>query len=221
MEKATKKKSTKAATSEAEIMAAYKDFLLKNGKRPATVYQFTADLNMKEEDFYKHFSSFEAVDKAIWSHFANSTIAAIKADKVYADYGARERVLAFFYTLIEILKKDRSYVTLTFKRSPKPEIVPAHLKDFKMAFDEFAKEIINDGVSSEEIVQRPVITERYHDGLWLQLLFVISFWLRDTSKNFERTDAAIEKSANLAFELMGRGPLDMIVDFGKFLYHNR
>ena len=34
-------------------------------------------------------------------------------------------------------------------------------------------------------------------------------------------DYIITNSNNLAFDLMGRGPLDAIVDFGKFLFQNR
>lgn len=202
-------------------MAAYKDFLLLNGKQPHSVYQFTKELKIKEEDFYKYFTSFEGIDQFIWAHFAHGTINMIEAEKVYGEYTAREKMLAFYFTLIEMLKKDRSYVTMTFKPSNKLELVPSMLKEFKQAFDEFTSHIVNEGLQSEEIVKRPVITERYKDGIWLQLVFVIGFWLKDTSNEFENTDAAIEKSVNLSFELMGRGPLDMMVDFGKFLYQNR
>lgn len=221
MEKAVKKKRTKQVNYSEKINSAYKDYLLRHGKKPATVYQFMDDMKMKEEEFYKYYSSFEAIDAAIWQDFATQTIDMVKAEKVYSEYGVREKMLSFYFTLIEVLKKERSYVNLTFKHSKKPEFTPSHLKHFKSKFEEFSSELIGEGMNSEEIVQRPIISDRYQDGFWLQLLFIISFWLKDTSKDFEKTDAAIEKSANLSFELLGRGPLDMIVDFGKFLYQNR
>ncbi len=221
MEQTTKKKVTKKVNNLPKIISSYKDYQLTEGKKPASVYHFMTKLKLKEEEFYKYFSSFEAVDNHIWEQFAQHTITSIKSEKVYGEYGAREKVLAFYYTLVEVLKKERSYVNMTFKHSKKPEFTPTHLKGFKSKFEEFTREIISEGMNSEEIVERPIISDRYQDGFWLQLLFIISFWLKDTSKDFENTDAAIEKSANLSFELLGRGPLDMIVDFGKFLYHNR
>ncbi|MEQ9169001.1 MAG: TetR family transcriptional regulator C-terminal domain-containing protein [Fulvivirga sp.] len=221
MEKAVKKKATKASLSAAAIMKAYKKHLLTEGIQPKSVFVFMEHLNEEEEEFYKYFSSFEAIDAELWKSFAERTIKAIKSDKAYNGYGAREKMLAFLFTLVEVLKKDRCYVKLTFKRPDKPELVPAWLRDFKKEFDAFSMEVIEEGIGSEEIVKRPILSERYHDGLWLQILFIISFWLKDTSKGFERTDAAIEKSANLSFELMGRGPLDLMLDFGKFLYQNR
>jgi hypothetical protein len=33
--------------------------------------------------------------------------------------------------------------------------------------------------------------------------------------------AAIEKSVNLAMDLMGKSPLDAALDFGKFLFQNK
>jgi hypothetical protein len=54
--------------------------------------------------------------------------------------------------------------------------------------------------------------------MWFKLLFLTDFWIRDTSKGFENTDAAVEKSVNLIFELMGQNTLDYIVDFAKFMF---
>ena len=221
MEKTAKKKVAKKVDYSEKIITSYKDYLLRHGKRPASVYQFMSDLKLKEEEFYKYFSTFEGIDAEVWKLYASHTIESIKSEKVFAEYGVREKMLSFYFTLIEVLKKERSYVNMTFKHSKKPEFTPAHLKHFKNTFEDFASEIIEEGMNSEELVQRPVLSDRYKDGFWLQVLFIISFWLKDTSKDFENTDAAIEKSAYLSFELLGRGPLDMIVDFGKFLYQNR
>jgi hypothetical protein len=49
----------------------------------------------------------------------------------------------------------------------------------------------------------------------------MDFWIKDNSKGFEATDAAIEKSVNLGFDLVGPGPLDSIIDFGRFLISQR
>ena len=54
----------------------------------------------------------------------------------------------------------------------------------------------------------------------MHLLFILKFWSNDESPNFEKTDAAIEKSVTLAFDLIGKGILDNALDFGKFLYQN-
>ena len=46
-------------------------------------------------------------------------------------------------------------------------------------------------------------------------------WANDDSKDYQITDAAIEKSVNLLFELMRKGPLDVAIEFAKFMYQNK
>jgi hypothetical protein len=83
------------------------------------------------------------------------------------------------------------------------------------------KPILIQGIESKELTERKYLDDKYVDGLWVNFLFVLKFWLNDTSSGFEKTDAAIEKSVNLGMDLMGKGPLDAALDFGKFLFQNR
>jgi hypothetical protein len=83
------------------------------------------------------------------------------------------------------------------------------------------KSIIHEGLDSKELAERKYIDEKYVDGLWINFLFILKFWIEDTSNGFEKTDAAIEKSVNLAMDLMGKSALDAALDFGKFLFQNR
>jgi hypothetical protein len=91
----------------------------------------------------------------------------------------------------------------------------------KKSFKEFGSELIREGRATEEVVNRPFITDRYTDGLWLQVIFVLNFWIKDPSKSFEQTDVAIEKAVNTSFDLLGRTPLDSVFDFAKFLFQSR
>ena len=51
--------------------------------------------------------------------------------------------------------------------------------------------------------------------------FLLLFWRDDDSAGFEKTDAFVEKSVNLAFDLIGKGALDSAIDFAKFLYQSK
>ncbi|MTI20819.1 TetR/AcrR family transcriptional regulator, partial [Fulvivirga sp. RKSG066] len=207
--------------SEAKIREAYKEHVLMHGEDPASVYAFTKNLKIEESTFYNYFSSFEAVNQAIWADFMMKTLEVLNKDKSYQEFMVREKLLSFYYTLLEVLKSDRSFVMLSFKDIKKTELSPSFLKVFKEHFHEYASSLIDEGVENSEVQDRPVIGKKYHEALWLQLLFVINFWLKDTSKQFEKTDAAVEKAVSLSFDLMGPGPLDSMIDFAKFLYHNR
>ena len=61
----------------------------------------------------------------------------------------------------------------------------------------------------------------YAEGAWLQFLFLLKFWMDDSSPGFEKTDLAIEKSVHTIFDVFENTPLERIIDFGKFLYKEK
>jgi hypothetical protein len=52
-------------------------------------------------------------------------------------------------------------------------------------------------------------------------MFLLKFWIDDSSAEFEKTDIAIEKSVNTIFDVFDNTPLEQVIDFGKFLYKER
>lgn len=222
MAKQTTAKTTKTKVDQlAKILDAYKHYVLEHGQEPPSVYKFTSDLKIKETVFYNHFNSFSAVRQHIWKGFATETITALHAEEAFVQYSAREKLLAFYFTLIEVLKENRSYALTDLKHMKKPEITPDFLKGFKTHFNKFVEEILMQAKETEEVIDRPLIGNKYGEGLWIQALFVLNFWTKDESKGFEKTDAAIEKAVNVSFDLMGKSPIDSMLDFAKFLYQNK
>jgi len=220
----TAKKGKQTVNQSEKLKEAYIDYLLEHGKTPPSVYQFMKMQKKKEAEFYDYFNSFISLERDIWKGFAEETITRIQSDAVYMEYTVREKLLAFYYTMMEVLKNNRSYVMLRINQLPAPGRRSPNTEVFsrlKEAFIDYANELIAEGKEIGEIVDRPVIGNRYDEGLWRQLQFVIQFWIKDDSQNFERTDEAIEKAVNLSFDIMGRGPIDAAVDFAKFLYQQR
>src|SRR5687768_4050456 len=114
MEPTTKKSPKKSAiiAPETRIQLAYIDYLLTHGQRPPSVFKFSIDLGIKENEFYDHFGSFEGLERSIWKNFIDRTILRLKADESFTAFSAREKILAFYYTFFEELKSSRSFVLL-------------------------------------------------------------------------------------------------------------
>jgi AcrR family transcriptional regulator len=218
MEK-TKKTSARASQSSREaIKESYRETLLTDGKQPASVFAFCKKLGIKESEFYKHFSSFESIEKAVWTDHLETVKQKLESDKDYAAFTSREKILTFYFSLAELLKTDRSFLIHQLKSWKNPAVLPGFLKGFQQAFAAWAKPVIESGVQAGDIAKRPYLDQQYHHLLWMHFLFILQFWAHDESPDFEKTDAAIEKSVNLAFDLIGKGILDNAIDFGKFLY---
>lgn len=204
------------------ILESFKTHILEHGTPPASVFKFAKELKMKEEDFYTYFTSFDAIKSAIWIQIFEDTLFDIGNQEAFQSYSAREKFLGFLFTWIEVLKKNRSYLLSFYEgKSSAVTTLPKESAEFKARFKDFAKEIILEGKESTEIVERPYVTEKYDEAMWVQLWFVFRYWLEDNSPRFEKTDAAIEKSVNLAFDLMGKSALDSFLDFAKFMYQSK
>lgn len=207
------------ATKE-KIQSAYIDYVLTEGKKPNSVFVFAKKNKFAEEEFYKYFGSFDAIDAEVWSSLFITTISEVKTQEIWETYSVREKALSFYYTFFELLKSKRSFVTYSMANFKKGLHTPAQLKESKEIFEEFSKELINDGLESGEINERKFISGKYKDALWVQFAFLLNFWLKDQSAGFEKTDEAIEKGINVTFDLFQRSPIDNLLDYGKFLAQN-
>jgi hypothetical protein len=223
----TVKKSTRSSKGRAKtktgkdaILKSYREALLKDGRQPTSVFSFCESLGISEIEFYESYASFEAIESAIWSNYFASVVGRLARDSNYSNFSVREKILAFYYTLVDVLRSDRSFVLFLLRSWKNPAVTPIFLRRFKYEFDQWLNSIINEGKTSGEIPARPFIDKQYDKLFWLHLLFILHFWSGDNSASFEKTDAAIEKSVNLAADLIGKGVLDQALDFGKFLYQN-
>jgi len=194
--------------------------MLREGKQPASVYSFCESIGIVEDEFYQHFGSFDAVEKEIWKGYVHTVVRSLESDKGFASFTVREKILAFYYTLLEVLRADRSFALIGIKESRNPALPTAFMKAFRQQFSNWLKPVLVEGRQNGEVARRPYLDERYDTLFWVHMMFILQFWSRDDSAAFEQTDAAVEKSVNLAFDLVGKGVLDNAIDFGKFLYQH-
>jgi hypothetical protein len=207
-----------------QIIEQYIDMYLTQSEAPKNVYVFAKSLNITEQEFYTFFPSIESIEASIFQEWFKEVKQNIESSELFAGYAAREKFLAFYFAWIESLKKHRSFVVAKWKSQTKQISVPKtpeFLKPLKDDFISFAQGILNEGMQSNEITERKFLSDKYADSQWLNLVFITNFWVNDHSTNFEKSDEAIEKSVNLAFDLMGQTALDSMLNFGKFLFQNR
>lgn len=215
------KKSDKAKTNEnlkEKIQIGYMDYVLTEGKEPASVYSFSKNLGIDEGTFYAHFNSFNSIATSIWEDLLHTTLNQIQSGEEYSSFPARDKVLAFFYTLVENLRQKRSYVS----QSSKGWLIPGKAGALKSATEKvlmpFFKEIAEEGLATGELASRQKVDDYYAQALMVQFWFVLEFWLKDDSSGFEDTDAAIEKAVQLGFDVMKENTLDKAFDLARFLW---
>ncbi|MGQ9863170.1 MAG: hypothetical protein ACUVRD_01620 [Bacteroidia bacterium] len=194
---------------EAKITELYKQLIIE-GDEKVTVYGLCQRLGISEAEFYKHFSNLEAVGRKIWASYADETIENLKNSESYAQYGAREKLLAYFFTFFEVVLKDRTFIEKTYTRF-------GLLKDYQRKFRNYTAEVVQEGIIGEEIRSRH-LENLYVDVLWGVHWGLVRFWLQDTSEGFVDTEKAIETYTKLPLELMAPNILDTAYEALRFTF---
>ncbi len=220
---ATRKKAPekKVTIDESHIISLYMNDVLEDNHNTKNVYVFCKKNEISETDFYTFFGSLDGVKQAVWNKFLENAIASLDKDANYQSYPNKNKLLSLYFTLFEILTLNRSYVIYSLEENDRGLKNLKDLKNFRIDFKDFVKQIIEDDESrvSDRVsnITKPIFSE----GAWLQFLFILKFWMDDTSKSFEKTDILIEKSVNTVVDLLDTKPLESLFDLGKFLFKEK
>ncbi|WP_284651281.1 TetR family transcriptional regulator C-terminal domain-containing protein [Flavobacterium terrisoli] len=218
----TKQSKTKKSTvNDDHIISLYMNDVLETNEEPKNAFVFCRKHEIEESDFYSFFGSFEALKQAIWVKFFDNAIATIEKEKDFDSYSDKNKLLTLYFTLFEILTLNRSYVLFSLKENKEGLKNLKNLKVFRNRFKEYIVDKIK-SKPSEQFGKVAKVTEPvFSEGAWLQFLFILKFWMDDTSKGFEKTDVLIEKSINTISDLLDTKPLESLFDLGKFLWKEK
>ena len=149
------------------------------------------------------------------------SIMLINHDALYSTYSNREKMLAFFYTFFEMLTLNRSYVLFVLRENKIVLKNLSQLKGLRRNVKEFASQLIQEKNDEKQLKVLKQSVTVFSEGAWLQMLFLLKYWMDDNSASFENTDLAIEKSVRAIFDVFDTKPLESIIDFGKFLWKEK
>lgn len=207
----------KKTVTKKSIQKSYQDYLLTEGKKPETVRIFTNYAKISDSEFYQVFGNLDTIESSIWKDYFSKTFDILNNDDDFESMSGREKHLSFLFTLLELIKKDRSYIL--FRMTP-------DLKDIQHAGPRYLAETRRIVIDSEIdwVEPPPFVPEKghkfaklsYKNILWQHSMAMIHFWTRDDSAGATDTDAFIEKSTRTLFDVGELPALDSVIDLGKF-----
>ncbi|MFY8215934.1 MAG: hypothetical protein ACOVMP_04960 [Chthoniobacterales bacterium] len=198
------------------IIEHYSHHLREHGHPPQSVFRFCKDLEITESEFFRTFGSLEAVESALWQKMIERVIESVSNGAEWESFGSRQRTLAFLFAFLESSLELRSLL-LVRKEVFRPFCRSHAIAGFAAAHKRFMTDVIDKGRETGEVAERGVLTGFYPEVFLTHLLAVIEFHLADTSAGFERTDAFVEKTVNLAFDVIRTQAVDSAFDLVRFL----
>jgi len=198
------------------VLDGYIDHLQQSGRPYVSAHALCHDLKINEKEFYNEFPSISAVEKAFWRQWIDHIISAVTGGEEWEAFSAKEQYLAFLFAFAGHALERRSlleqrFAKLTLLCSPEA------LEGLKHSFKDFAAGIIARGMEQGDIAHRGPLGDFYPEVLYIHWRSVLGYYLKDESSGFERTDAFIEKTVELAFNLLRSQALDSAADLFRFL----
>ena len=95
------------------------------------------------------------------------------------------------------------------------------LKSLRRQVKNYTAELIRQSNEEKQVRLLKRSETVFSEAAWVQLMFLLKFWMDDNSPQFESTDVAIEKSVNTVFDLFENTPLERVLDLGKFLWKEK
>ena len=218
----TKKVTTKKESIDDNvIIALYMNDVLEDNHNTKNVYVFCKNNNIEEVDFYSFFGSLDGVKQAIWTKFLENAIVTLQKDENYDNYPNKNKLLSFYFTIFEILTLNRSYVMYSLMENKEGMKNMKDFKGFRNQLKDFVKDIMDTSTTENQGRVSKITKPIFSEGAWIQFLFILKFWMDDTSKSFEKTDIIIEKSVNTVVDLLETKPLENLFDLGKFIWKEK
>ncbi|GFE00474.1 hypothetical protein KUL156_30660 [Alteromonas sp. KUL156] len=168
-----------------KIIEWYMNTVLLSGQ-PNSIFSFAKENNFEEAEFYKHFSSFESLEKAVFGIFAKETFHLLHKTEAYKDYLPKDKLLSFYFTFFELLTINRSYVLAQLKRIKTDFSKLKVLQELRTEFIHFVNEISLEKIDFKNDKINKIQDKTIAEGYWMQLLLILKFWIEDESSNFEK-----------------------------------
>jgi hypothetical protein len=219
---AVKKAATKKKVlDDNQLVELYMNQVLQNNVEPKNVFLFCQENKIIESDFYSFYGSIDALRQDIWVKFFENVKTNIENDANYLTYSNKNKLLTLYFSLFEVLTLNRSYVVFALKEDKNILKNLKQLKEFRTHFKNFIAEIADSQTTEEDFKVNKIAKPLYVEGAWLEFLFLMKFWLDDTSKGFEKTDIMIEKAVKATFDVLDTTPIDSLIDLGKFVWKEK
>lgn len=184
---------------------------------PFTVEELAEAHNFAPEAFEVHYESFDALNKAIFKIFLDNALAVLAETPDYFGFSKKDKLLSLYYTLFENFTLNRDFVLLTIKSYGLNLNTLSLFNELKESFVAFVDSLEMETIRLHDTLDS-FQKKSVQEGLWVQFLLTLKFWMSDDSPKCQKTDIFIEKSVNTGVELLNTKSLHNIIDLGKFLY---
>ena len=194
----------------------YTEFVWLNNRAPQSIAEFCTYASIDPIEFKVAFQQLKTIPQQLLSSVFEEVWQKVEKAAEENEYSSREKCLALFFTLVEGFSPYRNYLKTAYSVKE----LGALIEDWRPFNRLFVSKTQyfqqNDRINWLRDKLPGKLTDEIN-SLLMGWNYVFRVWLADESEEQAVTDAAIEKTVHLYFDLSENQQFEKVLDFGKFM----
>lgn len=198
------------------VFKAYTEFVWLNNREPNSIAEFCTYANLDPLEFKTAFHQLSGIRQQLLTAVFEEVWERVEQASEENAYSSREKCLALFFTLIEAFGPYRDYLQTRYPVKDAGTLL-ADWRPFNRLFvskTQYFQENSRINWLRDKLPGK--LTDEVN-SLLMGWNYVFRVWLADESEEQSVTDAAIEKTVHLFFDLSENKQFEQLLDFGKFV----
>ena len=196
------------------------DVITEKGFRSASMREIANRADVGDATIYNYFSSKEKLLYGYCEYVQQQVIEELKAIDDFHEYTLQEQLHQFIELQLQTWLPAREFLKEVYEQTfVSPIAGYERMQTTRELFSSTVIELLNAAIEVGEIPDQPY-RELLPRLAWDYMNAILAYWLQDDSDQFSNTTQVVDRSVEIAFQLLKGGLIGKSIDLVSFLFRS-
>jgi len=202
------------------LLEAAVDVISEKGFRSASMREIANRAEVGDATIYNYFPSKEKLLYGYCEHVQSRVIEQLKAIDDFHEYTLQEQLHQFVELQLQTWLPAREFLKEVYEQTfVSPVAGYERMQATRELFSSTIIELLDAAIEAGEIPDQPY-RELLPRLAWDYMNAVLAYWLQDDSDQFSNTTQVVDRSVEIAFQLLKGGLIGKSIDLVSFLFRS-
>jgi len=202
------------------LLEAAVDVISEKGFRSASMREIANRAEVGDATIYNYFSSKEKLLYGYCEYVQEQVIDELKGISDFHEYTLQEQLHQFVEVQLQTWLPAREFLKEVFEQTfASPVAGYERIQPTRELFSKTVIELLDAAIEAGEIPDQPY-RELLPRLAWDYMNAVLAYWLQDDSDQFSNTTQVVDRSVEIAFQLLKGGLIGKSIDLVSFLFRS-
>ena len=196
------------------------DVITEKGFRSASMREIANRADVGDATIYNYFSSKEKLLYGYCEYVQQQVVEELKAIDDFHEYTLQEQLHQFIELQLQTWLPAREFLKEVYEQTfVSPIAGYERMQTTRELFSSTVIELLDAAIEADEIPDQPY-RELLPRLAWDYMNAILAYWLQDDSDQFSNTTQVVDRSVEIAFQLLKGGLIGKSIDLVSFLFRS-